>query len=147
MVIRHAVAEGRLQQMAIPRLWYKPQINFMVRTLIRIMYGAALEHGSHAEAAAAYQRAVDLAPGRLVHRVELGRVLLQLRQPQQAYAQLQVSPFTTPPQRAIILCYSDVRPKLGGLLDLLKLHSSCGCCKFDIILQKAISASHPSSVC
>ena len=63
----------------------------MVRTLIRIMYGAALEPGSHAEAAAAYQRAVDLAPGRLVHRVELGRVLLQLRQPQQAYTQLQVS--------------------------------------------------------
>ena len=68
------------------------QLNFMVRTLIRVMYGTALEPGSHAEAAAAYQRAVDLAPGRLVHRVELGRVLLHMRQPREAHAHLRVSP-------------------------------------------------------
>ena len=62
----------------------------MVRALIRVMYGTTLEPGSHAEAAVAYARAVELAPGRLVHRVELGRVLLRLGQPAEAAAQLQV---------------------------------------------------------
>ena len=63
----------------------------MMRTLIRVMYGTALEPGSHLEAAAAYQRAVDLAPQRLVHHVELGRVLLHLRQPREAHAHLKVT--------------------------------------------------------
>ena len=60
------------------------QLNFVVRALIRVMYGTALQPGSHAEAAAAYRRAARLAPQRLVHHVELGRVLMRLGQPGRA---------------------------------------------------------------
>jgi hypothetical protein len=40
------------------------QLNFVVRALIRVMYGTALQPGSHAEAAAAYRRAAQLNPQR-----------------------------------------------------------------------------------
>jgi predicted Zn-dependent protease len=60
------------------------QLNFVVRALIRVMYGTALQPGSHAEAAAAYRRAAQLNPQRLVHHVELGRVLMRLGQPARA---------------------------------------------------------------
>ena len=52
------------------------------------MYGTALQPGSHAEAAEAYRRAAGLVPERLVHHVELGRVLMRLGQPSRAKCHL-----------------------------------------------------------
>jgi predicted Zn-dependent protease len=42
------------------------------------------------EALSAYQRAVDLAPSRLIHRVELARTALRLGQVTRAARELQV---------------------------------------------------------
>jgi len=53
-------------------------INCVVRTVIRVMYGTALRDGSYQEAADSYKRAAELAPHRLIHRVELGRCMLKL---------------------------------------------------------------------
>ena len=65
-----------------------PQLNFVARALIRVMYGTALQPGSHVEAAAAYRQAAALVPERLVHHVELGRVLMRLGQPTRAKCHL-----------------------------------------------------------
>ena len=43
------------------------------------------------EALSAYQRAVDLAPSRLIHRVELARTALRLGQVTRAARELQVN--------------------------------------------------------
>lgn len=67
-----------------------PQLNFVVRALIKMVFGATLGPGSHAEALSAYQRAVDLAPDRLIHRVELARTALRLGQVTRAARELQV---------------------------------------------------------
>jgi len=66
------------------------QLNFMVRALIKVVFGATLAPGSHVEALAAYERAVDLAPQRLIHRVELARAALRLGQTMRAARELQV---------------------------------------------------------
>lgn len=67
------------------------QLNFVVRALIKMVFGATLGPGSHAEALSAYQRAVDLAPDRLIHRVELARTALRLGQVTRAARELQVA--------------------------------------------------------
>eukprot|EP00887_Chlorella_sp_A99_P001395 scaffold8.g1395.t1 len=54
------------------------QINVLLRSLIRIMYGTELAPGSREAALAAYRRAAELRPGRLIHHVEAGRCLLEL---------------------------------------------------------------------
>jgi len=53
-------------------------VNCVVRGLVRMMYGTALQPGSHREAAEWFERAVELRPDRLIHHVELGRCMLQL---------------------------------------------------------------------
>ena len=65
-----------------------PQLNFVARALVRVLYGTTLQPGSHVEAAAAYRRAAALVPERLVHHVELGRVLMRLGQPGRAKSHL-----------------------------------------------------------
>ena len=44
------------------------QINVVLRTLVRIMYGTALMPGTRADALASFRRAAELAPQRLIHR-------------------------------------------------------------------------------
>lgn len=44
------------------------QINVVLRTLVRIMYGTALAPGTRQDALASYRRAAQLAPGRLIHK-------------------------------------------------------------------------------
>ena len=66
------------------------QINPLLRTLVRIMYGTALSPGTHADALASYQRATALAPHRLIHRVEAGKALLALGRREEAAAAFQV---------------------------------------------------------
>lgn len=62
------------------RRWHyeMAQINPLLRTLVRLMYGTTLSPGTHADALASYVRAVELAPQRLIHRVEQGKVLMAL---------------------------------------------------------------------
>ena len=48
------------------------------------MYGTALAAGTREEALASYRRAVELAPGRLIHHVEAGRCLMELGRRQEA---------------------------------------------------------------
>lgn len=44
------------------------QINFVVRQLIRIVYGAALAPGRFEDALSEFEAAVGLNPGKLIHR-------------------------------------------------------------------------------
>ncbi|KAI8467530.1 MAG: hypothetical protein J3K34DRAFT_481196 [Monoraphidium minutum] len=67
------------------------QINFVVRQLVRLVYGAALAPGTFPDALSEFQAAADLAPGRLIHRVELGRTLLKLGRRREALAALEAS--------------------------------------------------------
>lgn len=53
--------------------------------------GIANRIGSHHDALESYERAVALAPSRLIHRVELGRTLHRLGRKEQARSELEVS--------------------------------------------------------
>jgi hypothetical protein len=64
------------------------QINFVVRQLIRLVYGASLAPGTFADALSEYQAAVSLNPSKLIHRVELGRTLLRLGRRPEGFAEL-----------------------------------------------------------
>jgi hypothetical protein len=48
--------------------WEMANLNGIVRTLIRLMYGTDLAPGTHLEALNHYRRAAELNPQRLVHR-------------------------------------------------------------------------------
>lgn len=52
------------------RRWHyeMAQINVVLRTLVRIMYGTALAPGTRQDALASFKRAAELAPERLIHR-------------------------------------------------------------------------------
>jgi tetratricopeptide (TPR) repeat protein len=64
------------------------KINGLVRTLIRIMYGTALQTGTREDAMEMYRKAIELAPNRLVHHTELARVALELGHTEEARASL-----------------------------------------------------------
>jgi tetratricopeptide (TPR) repeat protein len=64
------------------------KINGLVRTLIRIMYGTALQTGTREDALEMYRKAVELAPQRLVHHTEFARVALELGLTEEARAAL-----------------------------------------------------------
>ncbi|GBF98259.1 hypothetical protein Rsub_10922 [Raphidocelis subcapitata] len=65
------------------------QINFVVRQLVRLVYGASLAPGTLTDALAEFQAAAALSPGRLIHRVELGRTYLRLGRKAEALRELQ----------------------------------------------------------
>ncbi|KAF6257131.1 hypothetical protein COO60DRAFT_33728 [Scenedesmus sp. NREL 46B-D3] len=67
------------------------QINFMVRQLIKLVYGAALAPGNFEDALTEFQAAVALNPSKLIHRVELGRTHLRLGHKREAYEHLSAS--------------------------------------------------------
>lgn len=67
------------------------QIPFVVRQLVRLVYGASLAPGTFADALTEFGTAVELAPARLIHRVEYGRTLLRLGHKREALAELQLS--------------------------------------------------------
>lgn len=67
------------------------QINVVLRTLVRIMYGTALAPGTRQDALASFKRAAELAPERLIHRVEAGRVHLELGQVAEGVAELEAA--------------------------------------------------------
>lgn len=54
------------------------KLNVVVRTIVRVMYGTNLCPGTKEEALDAYKQAIQLAPNRLVHHAEAGRVLVEL---------------------------------------------------------------------
>lgn len=66
------------------------QLNFVVRGLVRVLYGTTLIPGSVPEALASYTRAAELNPGRLVHRVEVGRMCERLGMHEDALRHLKV---------------------------------------------------------
>lgn len=66
-------------------------LNFVVRHLIRVLYGAALMPGTFEDALQSYRRAVSLNPVRLVHHVELGRTLYRLGYKEDAFKELETS--------------------------------------------------------
>jgi len=67
------------------------QLNFVVRQLIKLVYGAALAPGTFAEAADSFRAAAELNPGKLIHRVELGRTYLKLGRRAEAVRELEAS--------------------------------------------------------
>ena len=60
----------------------------VVRVLVRVVYGGALEPGTLEEAEALFRRAIAIKPERLIHRVELGKLLLDLGRAEEAKAEL-----------------------------------------------------------
>lgn len=48
--------------------WEMAQLNSIVRTLIRLVYGTSLASGSFTEALECYRKAAELNPTRLVHK-------------------------------------------------------------------------------
>ena len=67
------------------------KLNVVVRTIVKVMYGTALESGSKEDALRAYMRAIELAPDRLIHYVETGRVLMELNRKEEARKYLEAS--------------------------------------------------------
>lgn len=67
------------------------KLNVVVRTIVKVMYGTSLESGSKEDALRAYKRAIELAPDRLIHYVEAGRVLLELNRKEEARRYLEMS--------------------------------------------------------
>ncbi|KIZ05425.1 hypothetical protein MNEG_2537 [Monoraphidium neglectum] len=65
------------------------QINWAVRQLIKIVYGASLAPGTFPDALAEFRAAADLAPGRLIHRVQVGRTLARLGRRREALDELE----------------------------------------------------------
>jgi hypothetical protein len=55
-------------------LWHAEMagLNGMVRTLVRMLYGATLMSGSYQQALLHFRTASELAPHMLIHRVEYG---------------------------------------------------------------------------
>ena len=81
-VAHHLIARWHFEMARLPRA---------VRAVVRLLYGASLEPGSFDAATAHYARAVELAPGRLIHRVELGRSLAKAGRYSDARAQLETA--------------------------------------------------------
>lgn len=67
------------------------KLNVVVRTIVRVMYGTQLSSGSKEEALQSYKKAIELAPGRLIHFVEAGRVLAELGHKDEARKYLEAS--------------------------------------------------------
>ncbi|KFM27185.1 hypothetical protein F751_4455 [Auxenochlorella protothecoides] len=67
------------------------RVNPTLRALGRMAYGSALVAGSREAALEAYLRAAALRPGRLIHRVECGRVLLDLGRREEAQGHLRAA--------------------------------------------------------
>lgn len=67
------------------------QINFVVRQLVRLVYGASLAPGTFTDALSEFQAAVEINPNKLIHRVELGRTYLRLGRKQEALRELAAS--------------------------------------------------------
>eukprot|EP00884_Botryococcus_braunii_P006378 jgi/Botrbrau1/15741/Bobra.4_1s0109.1 len=68
--------------------WEMAQLNSIVRTLIRFVYGTSLASGSFTEALDCYRKAAELNPSRLVHRVEVGRSLARMGKKAEALDEL-----------------------------------------------------------
>lgn len=64
-------------------------LNFVMRTLVRLLYGAAFAPGSYTGALECFTAAAGLAPDRLIHRVELARAYTKLGRKEQAVEELQ----------------------------------------------------------
>lgn len=84
--------------------------------------------GSHHDALESYQRAVALAPSRLIHRVELGRTLHRLGQKEEARLELEVSSSRcTACMHACLHSVLGGRPSVaGGIMHILQLHAHRG---------------------
>lgn len=64
------------------------EMNFVLRGIAKLVYGG-IPTGTLADARANFERAVALAPGRVIHRHQLAQTLLALRKKADAVAQLQ----------------------------------------------------------
>jgi tetratricopeptide (TPR) repeat protein len=78
-------------------------LNFVMRTLVRLVYGAALAPGTYGEALDCFCSAALLAPERLIHRVEMARAFSKLGRKEEAVQQL---------QRALVMDVEDINAHL-----------------------------------
>lgn len=63
----------------------------IVRTLVRVMYGGTLAPGTMQEAENLFRRAIAIRPKRLIHRVELGKLLIDQGRKDAARAELELA--------------------------------------------------------
>ena len=63
----------------------------IVRLLVRAVYGGSLSPGTLENAEALFRRAIAVAPERLIHRVELGKLLLDVNRPEEALTELRLA--------------------------------------------------------
>jgi hypothetical protein len=66
------------------------QVNMVLRALVRMVYGTALPGGTREQALESYRTATRLAPHKAIHRVEAGRLCLELGQRDEARRELEV---------------------------------------------------------
>ena len=63
----------------------------IVRLLVRAVYGGALSPGTLEGAETLFRRAIEINPERLIHRVELGKLLLDMKREDEALEQLELA--------------------------------------------------------
>ena len=63
----------------------------IVRLLVRAVYGGSLSPGTLENAEALFRRAIAVAPTRLIHRVELGKLLVDVNRKPEALVELQLA--------------------------------------------------------
>jgi Flp pilus assembly protein TadD len=63
----------------------------IVRTLVRVVYGGALAPGTLQEAENLFRRAIAIRPRRLIHRVELGKLLIDRGRKDEALIELELA--------------------------------------------------------
>jgi hypothetical protein len=67
------------------------RVGRIVRTLVRVMYGGALNPGTLQEAESLFRRAIAIRPKRLIHRVELGKLLVDRGRKDEARVELELA--------------------------------------------------------
>ena len=89
-------------------------MNFVIKGLMKLLYGG-LPKGTNEEAKKCFEKAIELAPSRIIHRLELARVQLRLGQKAAAIRTLQEAKKLTPTDKDDLDASESVRDKLRKL--------------------------------
>lgn len=66
-------------------------INWAVKAIVRMVYGSSLGNGDFQTAVSSFQKALEIEPTRLIHRVELGRTYLRMGRREDARRELRAA--------------------------------------------------------
>ncbi len=89
-------------------------MNFVLKGLMKLLYGG-LPKGTNEEALKYFEKAAELAPRRIIHRLELAKVQLRLSKKGEAIATLKEALVMVPTDKDDVDAREDVREKLRKL--------------------------------